>query len=113
MDKKIIKITKTKEFDQAFKQGVTSFFPGVLVKKTKNNLNNNRFGIIVSTKVSPKAVVRNKAKRIIRECLRGENKKMTQGNDYVFIAQKDIKDKNYQDILKSIQETLKKFKAYP
>jgi ribonuclease P protein component len=112
MSKKIKKITKTKEFDKIFKQGVSSFSPLVLIKKQKNNLNINRCGIVVSTKVSSKAVIRNKTKRVIRESFKEENKKMIQGNDYVFIAQKDIKDKSYQEVLKSVQQQLNKLKSY-
>jgi ribonuclease P protein component len=112
MNQKNTKITKTKEFDKIFKQGVAGFSPNILVKKIKNNLNSNRFGIIVSTKISPKAVIRNRVKRTIKECLRVEDKKMIQGNDYIFIAKKDIKDKKYQEVAQSIQQQLKKFKIY-
>ncbi len=112
MHKKDLKITKTKDFDKIFKQGISSFSPTLLIKRQKNNLGVNRYGVIVSTKVSPKAVVRNKIKRLIREVFKQEKTKLSQGNDLIFIAQKDIKDKLYQEVLASVQKQFKKINIY-
>lgn len=68
----------------------------VFIKYKKNNLNKNSFRIIVSVKVSKKAVVRNKIRRQIREILRQANLK--QGYDIVVITNKDILNKSFQEI---------------
>ncbi|PIP16865.1 MAG: ribonuclease P protein component [Candidatus Portnoybacteria bacterium CG23_combo_of_CG06-09_8_20_14_all_37_13] len=70
------------------------------LKYKTNNLNKNQFRIIVSLKVSKKAVVRNKIKRRIREVLRQLDVK--QGYDIVVITNKEIVGKSFQEIKKAI-----------
>jgi ribonuclease P protein component len=64
------RLRKEKDFGAIFKGGKT-FKEGFLVLKTiKNNLDIDRFGFIISQKVSKKATVRNRIKRKIREIIR-------------------------------------------
>lgn len=92
---------KNKDFDIVFKKGKTKAGKLVFLKILKNNLGINRFGIVVSTKISKKAVVRNKIKRRIREIIRQINIKI--GFDIVIVAKQEIIDKNYQEIKNDLE----------
>lgn len=94
-----------KEFGIVFKKGKTKAGKLVFLKILKNNLNNNRFGIIVGKKISKKAVVRNKIKRRLREIIRQANVKL--GFDIVIITKPEIINKNYQEIKNELENLFK------
>ncbi len=103
---------RNKDFDRAFKLG-QSFYNRILgVKAVDNGLDNNRFGILISTKVSKKAVIRNKFKRQIRTIIREELTKIKSGKDLVIIVFPQILDKNFQDIKEFIVNAFKRIKLY-
>ena len=99
---KINRLTKDKEFNNTFKRGKSGFNKIIGVKAISNKLEYNRFGILISVKVSKKAVIRNKIKRQIREIINLQLDKMKQGYDCVIICLPAIIDKDYQEIEKSV-----------
>jgi len=106
------RINKDKDFDRAFKTG-QSFYSQILgVKLAKNYLENNRFGILISTKISKKAVVRNHLRRQIREIIRQENPLLKVGHDLVFIALSGIVSKNFTELTFDIKVIFNKLKLY-
>lgn len=80
----------------------------ISLKVLKNNLNFNRFGFVVSGKVSKKSVERNKIKRRLRETVRLKLPGTGAGYDIVIVAKPEIKDKAYQEIEKIINKILAK-----
>lgn len=103
---------RNKEFDRAFKLG-QSFYSRILgVKAVDNDLSINRFGILISTKVSKKAVIRNKIKRQIRAALHEEMPRLKIGKDLVIIVFPQILDKKFQEIKDFVILSLKKIKLY-
>ncbi len=62
-----------------------------------NNLGYPRVGYIVSKKISSKAVIRNRIKRIFREYFR-HNKPLFGSNDVIFVCKKDISSWNFKTI---------------
>lgn len=96
---------KKKDFDNIFKKGKA--IPGkfIFLKVLKNNLDNNQFGIIVSTKISKKAVIRNKIKRQLREIIKQTNIKI--GFDIVIVTKPEIVNKNYQEIKNELEDLFK------
>lgn len=62
---------------------------GVSVYDRKDNLN-SRFGFIISTKISKRAVIRNKIKRIISEVIRQNLSKIKKGLDVIFLIKPSI-----------------------
>ena len=58
-----------------------------------------RIGVVVSTKVSKKAVERNKVRRQIRETLRRSALVNTRGLDIIFSARPSIKNCTYHEIV--------------
>ena len=102
------RLSKEKDFKKTFQKG-KSFFTKILgVKILKNNLEASRFGIVVSTKISKKAVQRNKIKRQIREVLRLNLDKVKPGFDVVIITLPAIRDLKYADTEKELLTALKK-----
>jgi len=79
----------------------------VFLKFIKNDLDNSRFGFIVSSKISKKAVVRNKIKRQLREIVRKNLANIKSGLDIIIIAKPEIINNNYQDIKSDVKNLLK------
>jgi len=112
MFKKINRLTKDKEFANVFKNGRSSYDKIMGVKAVATELNYNRFGIMISNKVSKKAVERNKIKRQIREAIKAQVNKMKPGRDIVIIVFPEALGKKYQDFVVSIGNNFKKLRLY-
>lgn len=95
-------LNKKKDFDQIFKTGRSFYCPILGLKFLKNNLNYNRFGIIIGLKVSKIAVVRNKIKRQIREVVKKEFPKKDSFYDIVIIVMKEIVNQDFLTIKKEL-----------
>lgn len=106
------RLTKDKDFDHAFNNGKASYDKLLGIKIVSNNLAYNRFGILVSNKVSQKAVERNKIKRQIREIIRLNLNKLKQGYDCVVITSRLILNKEYSDIKNSLTNNFKRLKLF-
>lgn len=99
---KLNRLKKKKDFDIAFKKGKSAFSKILGIKRINNSLEVNRFGIIVSTKVSKKAIDRNKIKRRLRSLIREENILLKQGSDIVIITLPEIKNVDYKTMRKTL-----------
>ncbi|MBI4812545.1 ribonuclease P protein component [Candidatus Falkowbacteria bacterium] len=109
---KINRLTKDKEFNNVFKRGKSSFDKIIGAKTVENGLKVNRFGVLVSAKISKKATERNKVKRQIRDITREELDKMKIGFDAVIITLPEIKNRTYQEIKFSLTRHFKKLNLY-
>lgn len=81
--------------------------PQFILKKKKNGLLVNRFGVVVSKKIDKRAVVRNRIKRIFRFSLEVLNKNMNPGHDMLFIIRAEALNKTKeenQNIIKNVIE---------
>lgn len=72
----------------------------------KNKKGINRAGITTSKKIG-KAVMRNRARRIIRESVRQIEDKLPQGYDFIFVARKKTCFLKTQDILRVMNGVFK------
>lgn len=104
------RITKDKDFNNVFKNGISSYDKVLGVKAVKNNLKINRFGILVSVKVSKKAVDRNLLKRQIREILKTISFSDDSCYDVVVIILPSSSEKNFLELKKSLDYNFKKLK---
>ena len=103
---------KNKEFDRAFKVG-QSFYGKILgLKAVNNDLPLTRLGVLISTKVSKKAVIRNHFKRQIREIIRSQMPRIKEGKDLVIIVFPEILDKKFEDIKIFLELALKRLNLY-
>jgi ribonuclease P protein component len=112
MLKKENRLTKNNDFDNVFKRGRSAYFDILGVKAVPNSLNTNHFGIIVSNKVSKKAVERNKIKRQIRAIIENELFLLNVGYDIVIIVFKPILAKNYEEIKAVLWFNFRKLRLY-
>ncbi len=102
------RIRLANDFKDILKNGKPFFCKNLYIKTKKNTLDNSRFGIIVSSKVSKKAVERNRLKRIIREIIKENLKNIKNKQDTVIILNNSIVNKKKEDIsndlLRGLQE---------
>ncbi|MDD2956665.1 MAG: ribonuclease P protein component, partial [Oscillospiraceae bacterium] len=78
-------LKKNHEFRRLYSKGVSAAGSGLVIYCRKNRLGHNRLGITVSTKLGH-AVVRNRARRRLRETFRLNSPQLRQGYDIVLVA---------------------------
>lgn len=110
MLKKINRITKDKEFDRIFKGGKSAYSNILGLKALKTEEENSRFGILISTKVSKKAVIRNRLKRQIREILKQYFTQIAPGYDCVIVTLPQIKEADFKQIEDALIFCLKRLR---
>lgn len=110
MLKKENRISLNKDFDRVFKTG--HFFYGKIlgIRAADGEKDVVRFGVLVSTKVSKKAVIRNRVKRTIREELKKTLPQIRRKKDIVIIVFPLILEKNNQEIEQELQLGFKRLK---
>jgi len=110
------RLRRDKDLERVFKNGRFFKEDFLSFKILFNNLKNNRFAFIVSSKVSKKAVLRNKIRRWLRaavllqlkqERLNGENQKSV---DVIIVVQPGREVKNFQEVKDVINKIFKKIK---
>ncbi|MDP2737046.1 MAG: ribonuclease P protein component [bacterium] len=107
------RLVKEKDFKKIFKAGKSLHTKIFSIKVLDNGLEVNRYGIIISAKVSKKAVERNRLKRQFGEAIKNFDKKLISGFDLVFMVSPTALKQEYKFIkseLEKILLTLKLFK---
>ena len=84
----------------------------LILKSIKNNLEMSRFAFIVSKKISNKAVIRNRIKRLLREAVRADIKNIKGGWDIIFFTRKNIVEKKYTEIKEEVEKLLRRANIY-
>ncbi|HCB70388.1 MAG TPA: ribonuclease P protein component [Persephonella sp.] len=98
---------KDREIKSILSKGRSLHTENFIVIYRNNDLGYPRFAFILSRKFSKKAVVRNRAKRIIKEALRayyGSLKNLSY--DIIFIAKKNIIGKKTQDLYRDMEKLI-------
>jgi len=103
---KIYRLKKKDDFARVFHQKRSFKELFLILKKRPNDLNCSRFGIIVSSKISKKATVRNRIRRIISEIVRLNLTGIKKSQDMVFITMPGIDKKNYKEIEENVKKLL-------
>ena len=83
--KKTVTIKLNHEFRRIYNKGKSAVTPFMVVYCRPNRLGHNRLGVTVSVKLG-KAVVRNRARRRLRELFRLAQPRMKQGYDIILVA---------------------------
>ena len=83
--KQAVTLKKNYEFRRMYRKGASAVSGSMVLYCRKNNRGNNRLGITVSVKLG-KAVVRNRAKRRLREVYRLNTPALKQGWDIVLVG---------------------------
>lgn len=105
---KINRIKKRKDFEEIFRNSKIFKDNLFIFRIRKNTLGVNRFGFVVSQKVSKKAVIRNKVKRRLGEAIKGQAKDIKSGVDLVIIALPQIVSEEFSTIKDAVKKALKK-----
>ena len=103
---KINRITKKKDFEVIFRKAKSIKSNLFILRVAKNNLGLNRFGFVISQKVSKLATVRNKVRRRLREIVKVEFDNIKKGNDLVFIATREIENSDFLQIKECFHKVL-------
>lgn len=85
-----------------YKNGKTFGNRDFVLHYIKNRKSANRLGVVVSKKVSKRAVKRNKIRRRIKNYLSQYDVNLKQGYDLIISAKPACLEKDYQEITKSI-----------
>ncbi len=108
MEKKKV-LRKNEDFACVYKKGKSVGDKYVVIFFLKNGKRYNRIAFLASKKVG-NAVVRNRARRLMKEVIRRESPIKNNGFDIIFIARKSIVSTNYEGVKKSIHSAISKSK---
>lgn len=99
------RVLEKEEFQTVMKKGKRYFVDSFVLFSHKNHKAHHRLGVIASRK-SGNAVVRNRAKRVMREYFRTvlKHRIQTDGYDFVFICKRNIGAVHLKDIYGSMNK---------
>lgn len=95
------RLTQTSEYNAVYNQGKSWANKLFVIKACPNDRDNSRFGFSVSKRVG-NAVMRNRVKRMLRECVRLSTWKA--GWDVVFIARPGSATAGFDDIRQAVDD---------
>jgi len=102
------KIVRKSDFDRIWKNGKGKQTPILFTRILNNDLGFTRFGIIVGSKVSNKAVDRNKIRRQINEVVASKFGNIEKGLDVLVVAKPEILGDKFGIIKKHTNDLLRK-----
>ena len=102
------RLRSKKDFDDVFKKGRGFKEDFLYLKFAHNDSKINRFGFIVSQKVSKRAVVRNRLKRALRALVRARMPRVKQGIDVVLIAISGLENKDFWELETILEKAFNK-----
>lgn len=105
---KINRLTKKNDFDEVFKKGQSIKKDFLLVKIADNDLKESRFGFVVSKKISNKAVVRNRVKRLLRKAVSDQLQDIKKSKDIIIITLPGIEKGEFSEIQEVISVSFRK-----
>lgn len=111
MLKKSHRLTKQREIDNVFKRSKGSYNDYIGIKAVKNKEVSSRAAIIVSVKVSKKAVVRNKLKRRVAHILKEYIPHFQESYDMVSVILPPAKEVSYAELKSMVEGHLKRLRV--
>lgn len=100
------RLKKSSQFTLVYKRGRSEVTRFIVMYYLKNGLKYNRVGYSVSKKVG-NSVVRNRAKRLMKEAVRLNSENLKEGYDIVFISRVKMNSATYKDAEKSVKKLMK------
>jgi ribonuclease P protein component len=105
MLKKTNRINKTRELQKVYRSGKTMHTPALVIKFVQGP--KTRVGLVVSKKISKKAVERNRIKRALREKMRRGLPELITG-DYMLVAKPSAASYKGKELSSQLEISLKK-----
>ncbi|MBI2577293.1 MAG: ribonuclease P protein component [Candidatus Wildermuthbacteria bacterium] len=105
---KALRLTKTKEFERVFRGRNSVRSEGIVVRRKENQFPFSRFAVVVSKKVSKKAVERNQIRRFLSEAIRKRISEINNGWDIVIIALPGLSIKTEEEAARIAWKAFKK-----
>lgn len=102
-------LRRKKDFSSIYNRGKSVGEKLVVVFSKKNALEYNRTAFLASKKVG-NSVIRNRARRLMKESYRAFESKLTLGNDLIFIARSTITSVKCCEVQRSMKAALIKAK---
>lgn len=100
-------LRRKSDFSAIYNRGKSVGEKYIVLFYKKNNIGYSRKAFLSSKKVG-KAVVRNRARRLMKESVRQLEGSFPEGYDYIFIARNTIVNLKCADVKKSIETALKR-----
>ncbi|MBT3412618.1 MAG: ribonuclease P protein component [Candidatus Jacksonbacteria bacterium] len=108
MLKKQHRLHKEEDIKRVLRKGRSFKTPLFVVYSALNTEAESRATVIVSNKISKKAVVRNKIKRRLRDVLKENKSQFKKNIDVVVVAKNTVVEAEYKDIKQTLSFALKK-----
>jgi ribonuclease P protein component len=106
------RLTRKADVDRVFRRGRSVSGQDLALKFLPNNASASRAAVLVGTKLSKKAVHRNRIKRRLREVLRLHFERVPAGIDLLVIARSiKLRDAEFERITAAVVDLLSKVKA--
>jgi ribonuclease P protein component len=106
------RLKKTADFKKIFRDGQLIRGDLAEVRFLPNGLEICRFGFITSLKISKKATVRNRVKRLLSEVTRPLSSSINNGLDVLIVAKVKIVGKNQKEIKDDVENLFKKAEIF-
>ncbi len=107
---KDFRLRHEKDIARVLKSRAGAFDSACGVKTVKNSLEYSRFAVVVGTKVSKKAVDRNRIRRQYREIVRSMMKEITSGFDVILLTAKPALGLDYHQKAAKLRSTMHRAK---
>jgi ribonuclease P protein component len=91
-----------RDIERASRRGKPVFAPSITIRSIPNQLEITRFAFVAGLKVSKRAVIRNRGKRLLREAVRRHLGAIAPGFDIVIYAKSNIVGKSYSEIVEEL-----------
>ena len=95
--KRAVTLKENHEFRRMYKKGASAVGGGMVLYCRKNRLGHNRLGLTASVKLGH-AVVRNRARRRLREVYRLNSPRLRQGYDIILVARSRTVTADWKDL---------------
>lgn len=96
-----------KDFRRLYYRGKSCVCRNIVVYSMKNRTGENRLGITCGKSIG-KAVIRNRAKRLVRESYRLLEERLQKGYDFVIVVRTSAVGKRLFDIISDMEYAMKK-----
>ena len=107
--KRAVTLKENYEFRRLYQKGTSAVGSGMVVYCRKNRLGHNRLGVTVSVKLGH-AVVRNRARRRLREVYRLNSGKLAQGYDIILVARGRTLSASWKELNETFLRLAKKLR---